>query len=285
MMSINADNTKDLATTCAPRGPKPYPKRRQAQDAAVADLGPHAREGFEFTTTKCDGGWMWRACDEVRPDNAAQVKANGGKKGSKLPVPPRCPHHVNTGRLAPTEAAGAQDGTGGVKVPPPAPKAPTTSLTAMAAALTARDAVDAAVEAGLTPKQFVAVAEKVADGLDLPPMFKRGSPECTVPMKSKAEQEAALKKIREAVGPDRKIKNPPSVKQAKKAAAKRGNGGTTKTAMVGELLLRKEGCITKDVLKATGWPAVSMNQQAKACGLKLRKEKVKGEPTRYFGSK
>jgi len=46
------------------------------------------------------------------------------------------------------------------------------------------------------------------------------------------------------------------------------------------LLKRKEGCTTADVLKATGWPAVSMPQQAKAAGLKLKKEKD-GKVTRY----
>lgn len=189
MMSINADNTKDLATTCAPRGPKPYPKRRQAQDAAVADLGPHAREGFEFTTTKCDGGWMWRACDEVRPDNAAQVKANGGKKGSKLPVPPRPqaipPRMARPPRIEATCEPKALDA---VTMPPPAPNVP-------------------APRAG------------------------------------------------------------------------------TKQALVGELLLRSEGCTSAEAIAITGWPAISMPQQAKACGLTLRKVKEKGSVTRYFGSK
>lgn len=58
----------------------------------------------------------------------------------------------------------------------------------------------------------------------------------------------------------------------------------TKTEAVAKLLMRSEGTTTAEVLKATGWPAVSMPQQAKAAGLKLRKEKVKGEPTRYWGA-
>lgn len=58
----------------------------------------------------------------------------------------------------------------------------------------------------------------------------------------------------------------------------------SKAALIADLLLRAEGCTTKDVLAATGWPAVSMPQQAKVAGLLLRKEKVDGA-TRYWGSR
>lgn len=58
----------------------------------------------------------------------------------------------------------------------------------------------------------------------------------------------------------------------------------TKAALVADLLQRPAGCTGADILKATGWPTVSVPQQAKAAGLKLRKEKTKGEPTRYFGA-
>jgi hypothetical protein len=56
----------------------------------------------------------------------------------------------------------------------------------------------------------------------------------------------------------------------------------SKVALVADLLLREEGCTTADVLKATGWPSVSMPQQAKAAGLNLQKEKD-GGVTRYRG--
>ena len=55
-----------------------------------------------------------------------------------------------------------------------------------------------------------------------------------------------------------------------------------KAKLIGDLLLRPEGCTSADVLAATGWPSVSMPAQAKACGLELRKEKIDGV-TRYFG--
>lgn len=61
--------------------------------------------------------------------------------------------------------------------------------------------------------------------------------------------------------------------------------GRSKVNVIGEMLLRPEGITTADVLAATGWPSVSMPAQAKLAGLKLRKEKVKGQPTRYWGTK
>jgi hypothetical protein len=55
----------------------------------------------------------------------------------------------------------------------------------------------------------------------------------------------------------------------------------SKAAAIADLLRRPEGCTTADVLKATGWPSVSLNQQATAAGLTLRKVK-EGRITRYF---
>lgn len=60
--------------------------------------------------------------------------------------------------------------------------------------------------------------------------------------------------------------------------------GESKADLIGKLLMRPEGCTTKDILEATGWPSVSVPAQAKMVGLTLRKEKV-GKETRYWGSK
>lgn len=60
----------------------------------------------------------------------------------------------------------------------------------------------------------------------------------------------------------------------------------SKVNLIGDLMLRPEGCTTKDVLAATGWPAVSMPAQAKLAGLTLRKEKdPKTKVTTYWGTK
>jgi hypothetical protein len=67
--------------------------------------------------------------------------------------------------------------------------------------------------------------------------------------------------------------------------ARKPREGKSKAEMVGDLLLRPEGCTTADILAATGWPAVSVPAQAKLVGLTLRKEKVPGQATRYWGAK
>jgi hypothetical protein len=76
--------------------------------------------------------------------------------------------------------------------------------------------------------------------------------------------------------------------KAKAAKVRNGNGAGTcgaKTQLIAELLTRKSGCTTADVLAATGWTAVSMPAMAKACGLTLRKEKEAGSVTKYFGER
>jgi hypothetical protein len=74
-------------------------------------------------------------------------------------------------------------------------------------------------------------------------------------------------------------------RRAKGAKAKPETGirpGSKLELIVG-LLTRKEGCTTADVLSVTDWPAVSMPQQAKAAGLKLKKVK-EGKVTRYWAA-
>ena len=47
--------------------------RKAVATAAVAEIGPHARNGFEFEATKCDGAWRWKALDEVKPMTPAEA--------------------------------------------------------------------------------------------------------------------------------------------------------------------------------------------------------------------
>jgi hypothetical protein len=61
-----------------------------------------------------------------------------------------------------------------------------------------------------------------------------------------------------------------------------GEKGESKKELIKRMLLRPEGCTTKEVLEATGWPAVSMPGQAKMVGLQLRKVKENGV-TKYWG--
>lgn len=75
-------------------------------------------------------------------------------------------------------------------------------------------------------------------------------------------------------------------KAAREASApkqKRKREGKSKVQIVASLLTRSGGCTRKDILDATDWPSVSVDAQAKAAGLKLRKVK-EGRTTTYFGS-
>ena len=57
----------------------------------------------------------------------------------------------------------------------------------------------------------------------------------------------------------------------------------SKLEKIAHLLTRKEGCTAADILRVTKWPSVSVPQQARALGLKLRTEK-EGRTTRYWAS-
>lgn len=69
----------------------------------------------------------------------------------------------------------------------------------------------------------------------------------------------------------------PKAKAAtKKAPAGEGPRPGSKLEIIYKMLTRSAGCTTKQVLEACDWPAVSMPQQARALGIKLKKEKVDG---------
>lgn len=78
-------------------------------------------------------------------------------------------------------------------------------------------------------------------------------------------------------------KKPAKAKAARsgaRAAKVEGVRPGTKLETIVGLLKRPGGCTAKEAMQACDWPSVSMPQQAKAAGLKLRKEKV-GGVTRY----
>ncbi|MDE2103590.1 MAG: DUF3489 domain-containing protein [Patescibacteria group bacterium] len=68
--------------------------------------------------------------------------------------------------------------------------------------------------------------------------------------------------------------------KAKGSAPAKGIRPGSKLETIVGMLKRKEGCTAAEVLKATGWPSVSMPQQARAAGLTLKTEK-EGRTTRY----
>lgn len=71
--------------------------------------------------------------------------------------------------------------------------------------------------------------------------------------------------------------------KAKGSAPAKGIRPGSKLETIVGLLKRPEGCTTQDALKATGWPTLSFNQQAKAAGITLKKKK-EGRVTRYWAA-
>jgi Protein of unknown function (DUF3489) len=54
-----------------------------------------------------------------------------------------------------------------------------------------------------------------------------------------------------------------------------------KSAQVRKMLQRASGVTREEILKVTGWKAVSVQQVAEKANLKLKMEKVEGHPIRY----
>lgn len=66
-------------------------------------------------------------------------------------------------------------------------------------------------------------------------------------------------------------------------ASTRVNGARpgSKAHVVGELMLRPEGVTGREALAATGWPSISLPQQAQICGLAFTTQRM-GREVRYF---
>lgn len=96
-------------------------------------------------------------------------------------------------------------------------------------------------------------------------------------MSSRKTNKAAKAKARSAVKGKTKAKAP------KKAKAEKTARSGSKTEVIKGLLSRAAGCTAADVMEATGWPSVSMPQQARNLGIKLKTEK-EGRVTRYWAA-
>jgi hypothetical protein len=104
----------------------------------------------------------------------------------------------------------------------------------------------------------------------------------TAKAKAAAKPESKLVKVAKAMAAKSAMK-PADAKPAKAAPHANGNGKSNKRQICAALLTRAAGCTSRDLLDATGWPAISVPATAKASGLKLRKEKV-GKVTTYYGT-
>ncbi len=57
----------------------------------------------------------------------------------------------------------------------------------------------------------------------------------------------------------------------------------SKAYTVGQLMLRREGVTAAEAIAATGWPSISLPQQATACGLTYTTQRI-GRTVRYFAN-
>lgn len=102
--------------------------------------------------------------------------------------------------------------------------------------------------------------------------------------KAKAAKVAKVKALATKKRAESKAKaSAPKPRPVKAAKAPKGKKNT-KTARAVALLIRQVGCTGSEILQATGWPTVSVPRLAEISGLKLRKEKVAGGVTRYWGT-
>lgn len=100
----------------------------------------------------------------------------------------------------------------------------------------------------------------------------------------KSSTTSASKPAAAKPAPARRVKKKPQAKRSAARTTKASPQGIrpgTKLAIVAGLLQRAKGTTTAEVLKATGWPSVSMPQQAKAASITLKQEKD-GKVTRYW---
>ena len=229
MIDITSELPPEAGTNPKPRKTG-YDTKVKAKAAAVATIGEHARDGFEFETFKAGGRWHWRVFDVVKPPTAAEIKAMGGRRAFSKEELTRheqrgAERAAGEGRLRvepeTSLVAMAQQISGGMAVtvevaaekPHPAPRKPRGAPKAPEASQTP-DATENA------PGTIYGAGQPlvVNDGLDLPEFLKR-------PKQTEEEKEVLRKKMAKTTGPERVIRNPPNVKQARARAERRGAMG------------------------------------------------------------
>ena len=104
---------------------------------------------------------------------------------------------------------------------------------------------------------------------------------------AKATASAAPKTKKATSKPAKKAatKAPTKTAAKPKAAAARQDGVRpgSKLETIVKMLQSKNGCTSAEILAACSWPSVSVPQQARAAGLKLKKVKD-GKVTRYYAA-
>jgi hypothetical protein len=151
----------------------------------------------------------------------------------------------------------------------------------------AQEAVNKAIAEAETPTKPevpkpTGKSNRKGDRLPVPPPSAKADRKPKSAKKAPPKPKRAAKDAAKPKG-GAKVARPAKAAQRAPQGASDGPRAGSKTALVADLLARKEGCTTADVLKATGWPAVSLPAMAKAIGVKLRKEKD-GKVSRYWAA-
>lgn len=123
-----------------------------------------------------------------------------------------------------------------------------------------KQAIDAAVERGMTPSQFVAAAEQVADGLDIPQVLKLTDEQRRAGWEKNPPKSAASK-------PKESLSMP---KTSKSAAGKSSEKPVDKTALL--LTMLKKGATVEAMTEALGWLPHTLRARIS----RLHKPKSKG---------
>lgn len=157
-------------------------------------------------------------------------------------------------------------------------------------------ATEAAEPAGEAPTQEVAAEAESGKGKRMRSK-RKGAAKQRVAAKSAAKQAArtpVAARRAPVASPDNRVR--PSKRAAHEAAAKSarsmrepprpdpGSRPGTKLHQIRKVMLRKGGFFRKDIMEACGWPAVSVQQQAAALGLSVRKGERENGQIRYFAT-
>lgn len=138
-----------------------------------------------------------------------------------------------------------------------------------------KTAISTAIERGISPKQFVAIAEKVANDLDgIPPFLQRA------PL-TEDEKATLAAKSKQYNSPDRTIEMPKRPIAATSNAKKpKGAKGGDKTALLLSMLKGK-GSTVEQLTKALDWLPHTL--RARISRLPKEDKKIKIERTRVDG--
>lgn len=298
MLAIIADNTKNLKNS-APKKPGTFKTRRDAQAAAVRTIGPQAREGFEYATSKCDGVWIWLeiGVEDRKPETEAQLKANGGKR-SVLSLPAGAAAAYAAAELKNSKNSDGLDIPEFLRRTPdkrsedvvPAPSVAANIMIASAVAPVSTGTTVKELPKGLTEDGRDSHGQKKSRGRSHLYTFDNG---CTMWMTAKElETQKALETERDRLTETLVAKTESETKDMTKKttthAPKERKDGLkvgSKSAILVDTVCRKGGATNEQLCEAVGWAQClpALQKAAAKAGVTITTKKEPGKKTIYIG--